>query len=129
MPRFVYFIGGLFFTGLGFVGAFLPLLPTVPLLLLALFCFARSSQRFHDWLYHHPRWGPPLQAWSEHGVIPRRAKVAAMSMMALSMVIMLVTTSLSLWLYLVIATTLISVSIWMARQPEAPPPEAEDGAS
>ena len=121
MPRFVYFTAGLFFTGLGMVGAFLPLLPTVPLLLLALFCFARSSKRFHDWLYHHPRWGPPLQKWQEHGVIPRRAKVAAISMMSLSMVIMLVTTSLSVWLYLFIAATLSAVAIWMIRQPETPP--------
>ncbi|EMB9442431.1 YbaN family protein [Staphylococcus pseudintermedius] len=42
-------IGGIF-TLLGFVGAVLPLLPTTPFLLVAVLCFAKSSDRFHDWL-------------------------------------------------------------------------------
>ena len=69
------FLGlGLFFTGLGFVGAFLPVLPTVPFLIVAAACFARSSTRLETWLLDHPHFGPLLRDWRERGAIPLRAK-------------------------------------------------------
>jgi hypothetical protein len=122
VPRILYLIIGCVFVGLGFVGAFLPLLPTVPFLLVALWCFARSSQRFHDWLYHHPRFGPMLRAWDQHGVIPVRAKILSTVMMAISIGVMLVTTNLSPWAYVGIATVLILVSVYILSRPSKPPP-------
>jgi uncharacterized protein len=121
MPRIVYLLIGCLFVGLGFIGAFLPLLPTVPFLLLALWCFARSSQRFHDWLYHHPRFGPPLREWDQHGVIPVRAKILSTAMMAVSMAIMLAVTDLSAWAYGGIAAVLICVSLYILSRPGRPP--------
>ncbi len=129
MPRFVFLILGFFFTGLGLVGAFVPLLPTVPFLLLALWCFARSSQRFHDWLYNHPRWGPPLRQWNRHGVIPLKAKIASCSMMTLSMGIMLWTTDLHPLGYIGIGSFLLCVGIWIATRPGRVPAVAEEQAS
>lgn len=63
--------------GAGVVGAFVPLVPTVPFLLLATWAFARSDPRLERWLVEHPRLGPPVVRWREHGVISRRAKVGA----------------------------------------------------
>ncbi len=117
MPRIVYLCLGSIFTALGFVGVFLPLLPTVPFLLLAVWCFARSSERFHAWLYHHPKYGPAIQAWDRDRVIPIRAKVAACTMMAASMVIMLFVTDLEAWQYWLIALTLLVVAVWVASRP------------
>lgn len=77
--RSVYLVIGLFFVALGFVGAFLPVLPTTPFLILATACFARSSPRIENWLLSHPRFGPPLRAWRERGAVPRRAKLMALA--------------------------------------------------
>ncbi|MEQ9559260.1 MAG: YbaN family protein [Rhodospirillales bacterium] len=74
------------FVALGVVGVVLPVLPTTPFMLLALWCFARSSQRFHDWLYHHRLFGPPLQKWERHRVIPVSAKVFACTAMTASLI-------------------------------------------
>jgi uncharacterized membrane protein YbaN (DUF454 family) len=69
--------------GLGAVGAVLPLLPTVPFLLLAAFCFARSSERLHGWLISHPRFGPSITAWNDRGAISLMAKrLATVSILA-----------------------------------------------
>ncbi len=65
---------GFFCVLLGAVGVLLPLLPTVPFMLLAAFCFARSSERMHDWLLRHPRFGPAIVNWHENGAVSRRAK-------------------------------------------------------
>ena len=75
--RVLWLIGGLLSLLLGLVGVFLPLLPTVPFLLLTAFCFARSSDRLHDWLMTHPRLGPPIHDWRSRGAIGKRAKLAA----------------------------------------------------
>ena len=77
MMRPLWIGGGLTALGLGLLGAFLPLLPTVPFLLLAAFCFARSSDRLHDWLVGHDTLGPPIRDWNERGAVSRRAKVFA----------------------------------------------------
>ena len=71
---------------LGVLGAFLPLMPTTIFLIMALWAFSRSSLRFHGWLYHHPRFGPPLQAWHKHRVIPLPAKLFAVGMMLASLI-------------------------------------------
>lgn len=69
-------LGALSFA-LGAAGAFLPLLPTVPFLVLAVWCFARSSPRLERYILDHPRLGPPVHRWREHGVVSLRAKLLA----------------------------------------------------
>lgn len=88
--RSLFLVLGLAFTGLGFVGAFLPVLPTVPFLILAAACFARSSPRLEAWLLSHPYFGPLLTDWFARGAIPLRAKRAALAGIALGFAIFLV---------------------------------------
>lgn len=76
--RALFLVLGLFFVGLGFVGVFLPVLPTTPFLILAVACFARSSERLEAWLLDHRHFGPTLRDWRERGAIPARAKLMAL---------------------------------------------------
>lgn len=77
MIRTFWLVAGGIALALGAIGIFLPLLPTVPFLLLAAFCFARGSERLHGWLMSHPVFGPPIENWRDRGAIGRRAKWAA----------------------------------------------------
>lgn len=76
--------------GLGAVGAVLPVIPTTPFLLVALWAATRSSSRLRFRLYRHARYGTALRAWHRHGAVPARAKLAACLVMLASL--------LTLWL-------------------------------
>ena len=66
---------------LGIVGLFLPLLPTTPFLLLASWCFARGSNRLHDWLLSHRVFGEYLRNFEAGRGIPLKAKILATAML------------------------------------------------
>ena len=82
--RLLYMILGWLMFIIGFIGAFLPVLPTTPFMILALWCFSNGSESIHNWLYNHPRFGPSLQQWDEHRVIPFKAKMTAVIMISIS---------------------------------------------
>jgi uncharacterized membrane protein YbaN (DUF454 family) len=69
-------LGGLMLA-LGFIGAFLPVMPTTIFLILAAWAFGRSSPRFEAWLLDHPGFGAALRQWREQGAVPQRAKLMA----------------------------------------------------
>jgi uncharacterized membrane protein YbaN (DUF454 family) len=72
---------GFAFVALGLLGAFLPLLPTTPFLLVAAYFFGKSSPRLADWLNSHPILGRYIKDWNETRSIPLYAKVLATFMM------------------------------------------------
>lgn len=93
---------------LAIAGIVLPLVPTVPLLLLATYAFARSSPRLHHWLLAHPRLGPPITAWNQRGVISLRAKRAATVSIAMVFLISLAL-GLGWWILAIQAMVLMAV--------------------
>ena len=100
------------FVGLGAVGAFLPLLPTVPFLLLALFCFARGNPAWEQRLLDHPRWGPPLKEWRTRKAISRRAKISAIAAMGMGVLVTGMTLGVP-WVFVTLAVVSVTGSwIW-----------------
>lgn len=107
--------------GLGLVGLVLPVLPTTPFLLVAAWAFARSSERFHDWLINHPRLGGPLRAWREHGVVSPRAKVAAVSTMGASLAYVTLFLADDWLLPMAAATPMGATAVWLLTRPGRAP--------
>jgi hypothetical protein len=75
--RILFLIAGFASLALGAVGLFLPLLPTVPFVLLAAFCFGKSDPRLERRLLEHARFGPHIKAWRSERAVGRSAKRAA----------------------------------------------------
>lgn len=72
---------------LGFIGIFLPILPTTPFLILAASCFAKSSSRFHGWLLSSPIFGAIIQDWEAHRYIKKKTRRWAMCVVAITFAI------------------------------------------
>jgi len=79
--RWTLLTAGFLATALGVLGIFLPVLPTVPFLLLALACFARSSERFYNWLLEHAHFGPIVQPYINGCGMSRGSKVKAITLL------------------------------------------------
>jgi len=117
MLKLAWYTAGFVALALGVVGIAVPLLPTTPLLLLAAFCFARSSPRLEMWLVEHPRLGPPIRDWRAEGAISRRGKVMALVAIALTFGVSLAL-GLAPWVLLVQALTLGAVVVFITTRPE-----------
>jgi uncharacterized membrane protein YbaN (DUF454 family) len=115
--RMVLVAAGLLSTGLGVIGIFLPLLPTVPLLLLAAACFARSSERFYVWLLEHRHLGPMIRGYLDGRGIPLRAKITAVGLvwMTISVSVLLLTSHL--WIRLLLVVIGLCLTAYLASLP------------
>jgi uncharacterized membrane protein YbaN (DUF454 family) len=96
---------------LGFLGVFLPLLPTTPFVLLAAFFFSKGSKRLHRWLRDHPRFGRYVRDWEAEQVIPPIGKYAGTVMMVPSVGYAVATREIPLPLEVLMALTLAGV-LW-----------------
>ncbi len=109
------------FVGLGIVGAVLPVMPTTPFMLVALWCFAKSSDRFHGWLFHHPVFGPPLRDWEIDRVIPLYAKVVALGSMVVSIVYVVGFTQAPWWAMATMGATCTAGAVFILSKPSRKP--------
>lgn len=117
-PKWLLIGGGWCCVGLGALGAFLPLLPTTPFLILALFLFSKSSPRFYQMLLNNPWFGPGLRQWEASRSLARAVKWKASGLIILTfgLSIYLVAHSLVLQLMLVLLAAALLVFIWRLKE-------------
>lgn len=118
--RAVYFLLGILMLALGVIGAFLPLMPTTIFLILAAWCFSKSSSRLEAWLLGHPVFGRTILDWRTHGAIAPRAKAMACAGMALGYVLFWLGARPGLWLALLVAVVLGACAAYVLTRPSAP---------
>ncbi|WP_229358983.1 YbaN family protein [Halomonas salipaludis] len=105
----------------GFLGLFLPLLPTTEFMLAAVYCASRGSPRFEAWIRSRRYVGPLLENWERERAIPRRAKFVAVGMIVASMVMILLHLGQG-WLRWAIVALLVAVAVWLITRPEPSAP-------
>lgn len=103
---------------LGLIGIVTPLLPTVPFLIVAAWCFGKSSPRVEAWMLSHPRFGPSLRRWREQGAIPRRAKWMAVTGMTIGYAVFWISAKPGWMLAMAVAVLMIGSAAYVVSRPE-----------
>ncbi|MEM7309524.1 MAG: YbaN family protein [Planctomycetota bacterium] len=129
LARWCLLVLGVVFTVLGAVGAFLPVLPTTPFLLLASACFVRSSPAFHRRLLANRVFGPYLRQWQRDRTVPPDAKRKAYGLVLVTFTLSIVLVDrLGLRVMLaVLGLALLAFLAWLpatAEGSEEPPAES-----
>jgi uncharacterized membrane protein YbaN (DUF454 family) len=108
---------GTFFVVLGIIGVFLPILPTTPFLLLAAWCYARSSKRFYKWLIYNKWFGSYIKNYREGRGIPFKVKVLSITFLWITILfsVFLIVTNLWIRLILIIIAIVVTIHIITIR--------------
>ena len=115
--RKLVFCVGVLGVGAGALGAVLPIVPTVPFLIVSAWCFSRSSERAHQWLFRLPVFGDALAHWERHHTIPRRVKIIATLAISFSLTMIWIRVT-SLPVKCVATAFMIGVAIYVLTRPE-----------
>lgn len=117
LKSMLYLAFGWLCFGLGFVGIFLPILPTTPFMILALWAFSKGSEKMHNWLLNHPRFGKTLQDWEQHKVIPIKAKLTALTFIAASATYILFFSSVPTYAAIMSVSTMACAITYVLTRP------------
>jgi uncharacterized protein len=116
--RIVWIAGGTLSVGLGVAGLVLPLVPTTPFVILAAWCFARSSPELRDRLANSRMLGPSLRDWERERAIARRAKVSA-SVLLVFLMLLSVALQVPTWIVVLQGLAAIGMSLFLWTRPDA----------
>jgi uncharacterized membrane protein YbaN (DUF454 family) len=129
LKRFLFVVAGSACVGMAYVGIILPGIPTTPWVLLASYCFARSSPRLNRWLKRSPIFGKLLRDWEEHRGIRRPVKVIAACLVVAVVSLSIIFGGLPAWVKWVIGCcacaglcTIVFVVPTIKDEPEQKPP-------
>jgi uncharacterized membrane protein YbaN (DUF454 family) len=108
-----WFVLGILCLGIAYLGVILPGIPWSTPILGAAFCFAKSSEKFHNWIMNHKTFGPFITEWQTYKVYPQKAKYIMMAVMSTSLAVMYFGTGNPMaTLYLFILFALIVTWAW-----------------
>lgn len=116
IARFVLICVGWVAIVLGVLGIFLPLLPTTPFILLAAWCFAKSSSRFHRWLLDQPRLGKIVRTWESGEGLPSSVRNRIILLMWAGMTVSMLIVW-KVWATAMLITIGSCVTIYLLRLP------------
>lgn len=116
LRKTLWFIAGMIFLGIAFVGVYLPGLPWSTPAVISAYCFSKSSERMHNYLYNHKLFGPFLTGWAEKRIFPTKLKYLMLVTMTSSLVIMWFTTG-NIKAILWTGGFMVLVAIWGWRYP------------
>jgi uncharacterized protein len=111
--KWLWFILAWISFGFGVIGAFLPILPTTPFLILSAFLFSKSSPRFHSWLLGLPYAGPIILDWDQNKIIRPRAKVLCVLMLLMSGGVIWLSVKIPFIIKLLVTLILFSVGVFV----------------
>ena len=120
MKRMILISLGWLCVSLGFIGIFVPGIPTTIFLIIALWAFTKSSKKLRNWLLHHKKFGPILNNWQKHKVVPRRAKILMVVLMSLASVLFHYSLQ-NLYLTIGLVIILVLVAIYVISLPSKIP--------
>lgn len=126
LRRALYFAVGWVSVAMGVIGIFVPLWPTTCFLLLAGWCFARSSPRAERWLHENPVFGKYIRDYREHGVISRRARRTSVTTMWAVLGLSAVLLGGRLWAVAILALVGGAVTLHLYSLPTSHPEPAAD---
>jgi len=112
--RILLIVCGTIFTTVGIVGIFVPLLPTTPFLLLAAACYARSSERFYNWLLNNRLFGHYIRGYIERRGITLKVKVVTLILLWATIICSATIATDATWIRILLAAVAIAVTIHIA---------------
>ncbi|MBW6492068.1 MAG: YbaN family protein [Lentimicrobium sp.] len=113
--RLLLLIAGSVSALLGFIGIFLPLLPTTPFLLLSSWCFVRSSDKMNSWLMHNRLMGPYISNYKSGKGITLRNKAYSLIFLYVTLSISFIYSPAYWWLRIGLGIIAIAVSIHILK--------------
>lgn len=117
LRRLIYLGVGWLGLGMAVAGVVLPILPTTPMLLVAAWAFGKSSPELAEKIRNHRVFGLPVRDWQDHGVISTKAKLLAITVIAIMGAWLWIFSSLPVWVTLLITGVMVGAGVFVGSRP------------
>lgn len=120
LRKYTYTALGWLSFAIGFIGVFLPLLPTVVFWVIAAWLWSKGSPELMEKVYQHPNFGSQIKAFMQHGVVSRKGKIAAAMSMSVSYILFQLIVKPGFNIGVGVAVVFAVIALWLMTRPEKP---------